>query len=578
MPHANSHFRFGDFSLDTNARELRRGGQRIDLQRKSFEVLAYLVQNPDRAVPKTELLDEVWAGTVVTENVLSRIVSLLRKALEDDARSPSYIGLVPRVGYRFLKDVSSAPVAAASKPRGKRVAVLPFRPLEDEPGDLALEVGMADVLNSRLSCYDGINVRPQASAQRHAHDYTDPLAVARALEANAVLHGHVLRRGETFRVTVSLVDVDNGDVLWSEKFDETVADVFAVQDKICSRIIDALAPSLRSELHESPKTSARAYSAYLEGRLYLNRRTQGDVEMALSLFENALDADPAYALAWAGLADCYEFFGTTGVDPAKHYSLAKRASQRALSLDPGNVDAQIVQGNVAWQFDWDWGRADELFRAATHRFPNHAGVLIAYSDYCSYMTRYDDGVEYARRALEIDPVSPWVNTLLAQAFHMAGRDGEAIEQASRTLELAPGFAFAHFFRGISQTMLDNLEAALSDISTAVASGRPDFPAAFAVCLAMAGNEAAAREILGGIEAAGDAAPAFARGLVHLVLGERNKASEAFDVSLRQRDWHILLLTADPLSARAAEFASSLDVIERFKTPDALLEAATELAP
>jgi DNA-binding winged helix-turn-helix (wHTH) protein/tetratricopeptide (TPR) repeat protein len=568
MPHANCKFRFGEFSLDTSTRELRRGEQSIDLQPKAFDVLAYLVENPDRVVSKTELLDQVWAGTVVTENVLSRIVSLLRKALGDDARSPRYIGLVPRVGYRLLQTVSTRPAEESRGPRHKRVAVLPFSPLEEERKDPALEVGMADVLISQLSCLRGIIVRPLASAEQLAGNVADPLAVGRALDANAVLHGSVLRRDRKLRVIASLLDVETGEVLWSQKFDETIADVFAVQDSICNRIIEALAPSLRSELHESPQTSPQAYRAYLEGRLYLNRRTQPDVETALTHFDQALDDDPAYAPAWAGVAECNEFFGTTGVDSARHYSLAKQASRRAISLDPDDPVAQVVRGNVAWQFDWDWARADRLLLAATKRYSNHAAVLIAYSDFCCYLSRADDGIEYARRALEVDPVSPWVNTLLAQALHMAGRDEEAIQQASRTLELAPGFPFAHFFRGIATTTSGRPGEALADLEVAVASGRPDFPAVYAMCLALAGREQDAREILAAIEAAGNDAPPIARALIYLVLGERDKTSQAFDDCVRMRDWHILLLQSEPLVAMAAEYASSLDIIERYMSPDA----------
>ena len=568
MPHANSTFRFGEFSLDTSTRELRRGQESIDLQRKAFDVLAYLVENPDRVVSKAELLDQVWAGTVVTENVLSRIVSLLRKALGDDARSPRYIGLVPRVGYRLLQTVSTTPAEESQGPRHKRVVVLPFSPLDEVRKDPALELGMADVLISQLSCLRGIIVRPLASAEQLAGSVADPLAVGRALDANAVLHGSVLRRDNKLRVIASLLDVETGEVLWSQKFDETIADVFAVQDSICNQIIEALAPSLRSELHEAPQTSPQAYRAYLEGRLYLNRKTQPDVETALTHFDQALDDDPAYAPAWAGVAECHEFFGTTGVDPAQHYMLAKRASRRAISLDPDDPVAQVVQGNVAWQFDWDWARADKLLLAATKRYSNHAAALIAYSDFCCYLSRAGDGIDYARRALEVDPVSPWVNALLAQALHMAGRDEDAIEQASRTLELVPGFPFAHFFRGIATTTLSRPDEALADLEVAVASGRPDFPAVYAVCLALAGQEQAAREILAEIEAAGDAAPPIARALIYLVLGERDKTRQAFDDCVRMRDWHILLLQSEPLVAMAAEHASSLDIIDRYMSLDA----------
>lgn len=563
MTTTDSTYRFGAFTLDTSARRLAHGDKQLDLQPKAFDVLVYLLRNPDRVVSKSELFDNVWAGRVVTENVLSRVVSVLRKALGDDARSPQFIGLVPRVGYRFLHDVTVSLQGAAPSDARKSLAVLPFEPLIEATGDPALELGMADTLIARLSMLNGLVVRPLLSVRRIAETNSNPLEIAQALDVDAVLYGSIARTQNEIRVTVTLTIPDPQDVLWSQTYNEEISDVFALQDRICGQIIDALAPRLRSELMKTPQTSTDAYRAYLEGRLYLARYSQPDVEIAASLFEDTIDRDPSYAPAWAGLADCHDFFGSTGVESTYHYEAAKRASRRALSLAPDLPDVLIVQAKVAWQFDWDWDRADSIFRDVCTRYSNRADAMIAYSDFCCYLARPDEGIEHATAALDIDPVSPWVNALLAQALHMAGRDEEAIQQADHTLALSPGFPFAHFFRGLALTALGSHEGAIADIEIAVASGRPDFLVAQVFCLALAGREDEARKIFAHIEAAGDAAPPISRAIGYLALGKYDCAAAAFARCMDEKDWHILLLNAEPLIIRMAEGTSSMDVLDTF---------------
>ncbi len=561
----NGLFRFDDFELDVRRRELYRGDEIIALQPKVFEMLVYLLRNTDRVVSKSELLDEVWRGTLVTDNVLAQAASALRKALGDSSRSPRYVKAVPRVGYRFIGDVES-PASARDENR-HRIAVLPFLAFDEETRDSALESGMAESLVSRLSNLAGFVVRPLASVRQVVAQTGDPVAAGVSLDVESVLAGRIGQSEQRVRVSFELLSVKRNEVLLSRVFNESLADIFEVQDAICDEVVREVSPRVDAGKPGAERTSVAAYRAYLEGRLFLGRFTQHDVERAVPLFETSLDEDPAYAPAWASLAECHDFFGTTGANARQHYRAAKRASTRALNLDDGLPEAKCMQAKIAWQFDWNWGRAASLFSAVAGEFPNRADVLIAYSDFCCYMKDEEQSVELAKRALDIDPVSPWVNTLLAQAFHMAGRDDEAIMQGERALDLAPGFPFAHFFLGLSYFSSGDYSRAISELEAAVASGRPDFPAALATLLALSGETDRARPMLEAMISAGDQVPPFARALTYMGFGDYESAATEFTDCVEQRDWHILALHAEPVLVNAAKGTAIPEILDALSLPE-----------
>ena len=541
-------YRFGEFSLVVPARQLMRGDTEIELQPKVFDTLTYLVRHSDRVISKEELLAEVWAGTVVTDNVLARVISALRKALGDSPRVSRYIRAVLRVGYRFVADVSTL----GDSERGRSLAVLPFETLPPIGRDDGLGLGMAETLIARLGTLPHLIARPLSAVRDVAAIESNPLAMARHLKVDAYLEGTAQRSGERIRVTARLLSTRDEAPYWTATFDERFSDVFSLQDSICERIVNGLAPQLKVSGPITPRTNGEAYREYLEGRLFLGRATPADTERARERFEQALDEDPAYAPAWAGIAECHEHFGTMGNDPGGHYRAADRASKRALALRPDLANAMNVQAKIAWQFDWDWDRAERIFEDAIHQHPGSADLHISYSDYCCYLNKEERSVEQAERALVIDPVSPWVNTLLAQAYHMAGDSEAALRQIERTLEFAPDFGFARFFSGVIRLFRGDVEHGLAEVERAVGSGRPDFVGAFGFYLGLYGQTVAANEILAKILAEGDRAPAIARAVVYLGLGQMDEAVAAFEQCIAERDWHVLLLHSDPHLAESGK--------------------------
>ncbi len=566
-PDSTSPVRFGRFLLDASRHELKCDGSPVDLSPKVFEALVYLVRNADRVVPKNELLDTVWRGTLVTDNVLAQAISSLRKVLDDNARSPRFIKSVPRVGYRFVGDIRAEPQGALD-PSSQRLAVLPFETFDGHAGDAALESGIADGIIARLSSLSGLIVRPLASTRMAQAGHADQGGLGQFLEVDWILEGRIGQRDGRILVNFRLTSVEKTREPLAQTYDRSLTEIFTVQDDICERVIEHVLPQAAEAPAVSGTTTVPAYTAYLEGRLFLDRFTQHDVERAATLFERSLDHDPSYAPAWASLAECHEFFGTIGASSTHHYETARSATRRALKLDKTLPEAHCMLAKIAWQFDWDWHRAAQLFAATLEAFPNRPDVVIAYSDYCCFMKAGDQSIELARRALSIDPVSPWVNTLLAQALHMAGRDVEAIAQAERTLELAPGFPFARFFLGLSCLEMGDPERGVIELGRAVESGRPDFLGAFATALVLAGDTEQAAHILEGMVAAGDEVPPIAPAIVRLALGEYAEAEAGFRECIERRDWHVLALHSEPVLVRLAAGTRLSAMLEQLNLPGA----------
>ncbi len=547
LPPSGAVFRFGDFQLDVDRRTLTGPAGAAPLQPKVYDLLLLLVRSGDVVVTKSQLLDAIWPGVVVTESVLTRAVHALRIALDDDASDPQYIRALRGVGYRFVAPVT-CDGAAAPRAAAPSLAILPFHALT-EPRDEALELGLADTLISHLSRRPDLLVRSLASVRACLAAAGEPAEAARLLGVDFYLEATAQMREQRLRVNARLVMVDDGAVVWSESFDHAFSDVFELQDALCAQIASRLAAHVNEEdVAEARGASVapEAYRAFLEGRLFAGRHTRSDLLEAVEQFERALDLAPGYAEAWAALGECHELLGTEGGDQAAaHYTAARRAATRALALTPALPDAACLIAKIAWQYDWDWRAAESAFLSAIERYPNIAELHIHYSDYLCLLGRPEEGVEQAERAVAIDPVSPWFNTLLAQGLHMSRRYDDAVQQADRTRRLAPDFPFVHLFAGLAQFCAGRREQGIARLREGVATGRADFTAALGLCLGLAGRTDEARAVLASLRSEPGVGP-FSLGLALLGCGEPEQAARQFETCIERRDWHILLLGADPI--------------------------------
>jgi len=351
---------FDDWTLDRSSGELTKQGTRIRLADQAFQILDSLLSRPGEVVARDYLIARLWPqGIVEFESSLNAAVRKLRSALDDDADTPRYIETLPRKGYRFIGRIT---VPDASSPDDARdhslsspesnlhldsLAVLPFKPLLPQSGNAALELGMTDTLIARLSNLPGVTLSPLSSVRSYGALDQDPLSAGRALQVAAVLDGSIQTNRARIRVSTRLLKVDDGRSLWSEQFDAPMDDIFTVQDQIARHVVDALAVTLSGRpgraLHQ-PTLNPHAYQAYVSG-LY---KWQHRLPEAVEDFEAAVRADPAYALAWSGLANALAAGGVYGYStPGQVFPRAKEAALRALALDDELADAHDAKA-MCW--------------------------------------------------------------------------------------------------------------------------------------------------------------------------------------------------------------------------------------
>ena len=330
------------------------------------------------------------------------------------------------------------------------VAVLPFENMSDDPELEYLSDGTAQSIIYGLSKLPQVRVISFSSVLPYKGQTPDTRKVARDLRVRAVLRGWLNQQGDNLFVSVELVDTRDNSVLWGQQFNQKVTELLDVQEKIAMEVSDNLRWQLTGE-EQSMMTkrytdNTEAYRAYLEGRYWWNKRTQEGFENALDLFNEAVDLDPGYALAYAGLADTYFLLtGWAYRPPEEMWPLAMSAASRALAIDDTLAEAHASLGMIKGYHDWDWDSADAEYRRAIELNPNYATAHHWRGNGLAIQGRLEEALEEARKAQTLDPLSLIINADLGRVLMWAGRYDDAIEQLNQTLEINPDFSIAHSY-------------------------------------------------------------------------------------------------------------------------------------
>jgi len=298
------------------------------------------------------------------------------------------------------------------------MAVLPFKPLVASDRDEYLEMGMVDVLITKLSNIRQLKVRSISSVRKYADLQQDPIAAGRELQVEAVLDGSIQRIGDRVRVTVRLLNVQDGISLWADKFDEPFTNIFALQDSISERVAAALPLNLSREekdrLSRHYTENTEAFQLYLKGRYFWNKRTEEGFRKGIDYFNQAVRDDPNYAMAYTGMSDCYALLSDFGfVSPKEGFPKAKEAATRALAIDEKLAEAHTSLGHVKRDYDWDWPGAEQEFKRAIELNPNELSAHQWYAVYLSALGRHQEAIAEIKRALDLDPLSLPVNAVTA---------------------------------------------------------------------------------------------------------------------------------------------------------------------
>ena len=379
-----------------------------------------------------------------------------------------------------LDETVAHEAAARRRRRIPSVAVLPFANLGPDQDLEYFCNGLAEELLTGLGKVSGLRVASRTSSHHVTRTETDIRNVCRLLDVDAVLEGTVRKAGDRVRISAQLVSAEDGCHLWSEGYDRSMVDVFAAQDEIARSVVDRLKVTL-AEFPQQPlirqhTRNPRAYQCYLKGRFYWTRRFHGGLKAALEQFQKAIEEDAGYAMAYAGLADAYTFMGIYSVQrPRTAFASASAAVERALAIDPELAEAHTSLASIRLHNDWNWPEAEREFQRALELDPMQTLPRIYRSWLMVLQGDHGGAVIEARRAQEIEPLSPLVNTGAAHALFLARRYDQAVTECEKSLEVDANFIFAIHLMGMCRAQQARLTEAIEIGERTVSmSGRAPF--------------------------------------------------------------------------------------------------------
>jgi len=459
--------------------------------------------------------------------------------------------------FQFLRARStSASRASETSISQKSIAVLPFDNLSRDPDNAFFTEGVQDEILTRLAKVADLKVISRTSTQRFKSAPNDLREIAKQLGVAHILEGSVQKASDQVRVNVQLVNALSDAHLWAETYDRKLTDIFTVETEIAKAIADTLQARLSgSEEHAiaaRPTENTEAHQLYLKGRFFWNKRTGNDLKKSIDYFQQAIAADPNYALAYAGVADGYVWLpGYTVCTPRDCYPKAMAAAKKALELDDTLAEAHTALAIAIWLYDFDFSRSIREFQRAIELNPNYA---IAHQQYgnntLSALGRFDDAIVEGKRAVELDPLSLVINTDLGSDYHNARRYDEAIAQLRKTLEMDPRFYIAHLVLGQALNVTGAHDAAIVEYEKARALN--DDPAVLGVLArahGLSGNKMEAEKILDQLKKLSQEryVSAYSFALAYLGLDDKEEALRWLEQSYQDRAGSdIGFIRVDPL--------------------------------
>jgi serine/threonine-protein kinase len=434
------------------------------------------------------------------------------------------------------------------------IAVLPFENTSRDPEHEYLSDGIAGSLINILAAVPKLRVMAQSTVFRYKGRAIDPQEVGHELNVRAVLTGRILQSGGSLRVGTELVDVATGSLLWGAQYDRKPGDIFAIQDDISNEISEKLRLKLtraeKKRLTKRQTDDAEAYRIYLKGRHHWDKWTEEGFYKAIEYFQQAVEKDPAYALAHIGIAESYVLLGWNSYLPPKEaFPKAKLAAMRALRLDPELGEAHTSLAAVLWLHDWQWPEAEKEFQASLALNPTYPTANHWYAEYLMTMGRHAEAIARMKSSQELDPLSLIISVAIGWAHYLARQDEESLEQLRRTMELEENYPVTYWILGLVLRRMRRHEQGIAEGEKGVmlSGGSPLLRAALAQTLATAGQTDKARKILEDLLQLAKqkyVSPYFLAG-IHVGLGEEAAAMECLNKAYAERVHWLMYLHLDP---------------------------------
>jgi serine/threonine-protein kinase len=433
------------------------------------------------------------------------------------------------------------------------IAVLPLVNASGDPNMEYLSDGISDSLTNNLSQISGMKVIAKASAFKYKGQQIDPQQVANALGVAAIVTGRVQQQGENLLISVELIDARDRTQLWGADYDRRAADLLAVQsdisEEITRRLRLRLTPLEQRQINKSETTNPQAYELLLRGRFYRDKAGKENRKKCVDYFQQAIAADPNYALAYAELSRGYRGLTNSSLmDPKEGSPKALEAARKALELDDNLADAHLAMAGIKQDL-WDWGAAGDEFKRAIDLNPGYARGQLSYAYYLSAMGRHEQAIAAASRARELDPVSPIVRVVQAWMFFFAGQYDASIDAANQALELEPNQPTAHLYLGYSYTAKGMYSEAIAKFQHVIKDLDGDTPSvelSLATAYARAGRRENAQEIIKKLQANGSYTSPYELATVSAALGDNDQAFDLLEKGYAAHDLQMQNLNVDPL--------------------------------
>ncbi|MGA9771017.1 MAG: winged helix-turn-helix domain-containing protein [Blastocatellia bacterium] len=606
-------YEFDRFRINVPERLLLRDREIVPLTPKVFDILLTLIENSGHVISKDDLMKRVWPDSFVEEGNLTQNISLLRKALGEGQNGHKFIETIARRGYRFASPVresmtepldaigqamieskAQSPVSdnfvkpqqsyptypesgfkhykrAALVASGvlvtliaviayftsgskaidgssnviESIAVMPFvNEAADTDADY-LNDKISESLINNLSQLPKLRVVPRSLTLNYKGREIDPRKIGSELNVRAVLTGRVHRRGDTLSIQVDLIDVANMSQIWGQHYDRKLSDILLVQEDISRDIFE----NLRVKLSVEEKKQLEAYSLYLKGRNYWRKRTEEGLQQGIEYFQQAIETDPNYAPAYAGLADCYNMLVVYGISrPKDAFPKSKQAAIKALEIDETLAEAHTSLAFIKFRWDRDRLEAEKEFQLAIKHKPGYVPAHQWYSSYLVAVERFDEAIAVAKRAQELDPLSFISNAHLGWILYLSGKYDEAIEHCKRLLDVDPNFFPAHRYLGLTYEQKGMHKEAIAEFQKGLALSKSTLMTALlGHAYAISGKTSQARQVLAELQRPDQGnVSSYMVAAIYAGLGEKDQAFKMLEEAYEERDMWLVNIKVDPV--------------------------------
>lgn len=496
------------------------------------------------------------------ESLPKQTVEELSEALTVELRTDEFISPSGRLRQRH------------SSQQIESLAILPMENASADAGMEYLSDGITESIINSLSQLPGLRVVPRSTVFGYKGRKSDPQKTGEELAVHAVLTGRVIQLGDSLIVKTELIDVARASQLWGEEYRRKLTDIFALQDEIAEEISQKLRVHVsgedRQRLRKRYTDNIEAYHLYLKGRYYVGKRTPEWIRKGVEHFQQAIDLDPNYALAYSGLAEAYGFLAssTGGQPPRDAYPLAKAAALKALELDDTLGEAHCSLGFFRLLFDWDFAAAETEFKRAIELSPNFANAYDGYGFYLKATGQHEASIEACKRAQELEPLSLFLSLSLGWAYYFARRYDEALKQSTKVLEMDPNFGFAYWHRGMVYIQQQNFTEAINAFRKAISlSGAiPTFIGYLGHASARAGKHREARQMLAQLESLSKKqyVPSYLMSMIHLGLGDLDQTLDWLEKAYEERSGVMAFVRVEPLLDQLRADARFAELMERME--------------